>query len=136
MMSRARRYFGEIPLESHDVEDNLHAIKTNSTAKSFSKVLGRLHSIWTNPFCHLTMSKGISICVFRNDLRIQDNPLLNAALKTKRDLLPVYIWDPRQYNLSPLNIALGSNFTPPKTWHFKFDRCLAPRMRYALWLTR
>src|SRR5579859_7409416 len=76
------------------------------------------------------MSKGISVCVFRNDLRIQDNPLLNAALKTKQDVLPIYIWDPRQYNLSSVNSILGSNFTPPKTWYFRFNRCLAPRMRY------
>jgi deoxyribodipyrimidine photo-lyase len=77
------------------------------------------------------MSKGISICVFRNDLRIQDNPLLNAALKAKRDLLPVYIWDPRQYNLSSVNAKLGANFSPPKTWYFKFDRCLPPRMSFS-----
>ena len=134
-MSRERRYFGEIPLKSHDVEDNLHAIKQIQQHK-FYKLLGRLRSIWRNPLCHLTMSKGVSICVFRNDLRIQDNPLLNAALKTKRDLLPVYIWDPSQYNLSSLNLALGSSFSPAKTWQFKFDRCLAPRMRYVFRLTR
>ena len=127
-MSRARRYFGEIPLESHDIEDNLHAIKQiQQQSLSPNSLVACI--VWTNPFCHLTMSKGISICVFRNDLRIQDNPLVNAALKTKRDLLPVYIWDPRQYNLSPLNVALGSSFGPPNTWNFKFDRWLAPRMR-------
>jgi deoxyribodipyrimidine photo-lyase len=78
------------------------------------------------------MSKGISICVFRNDLRVQDNPVLTAALRSGRTLLPLYIWDPRQYNLTPLNSIIGSKFSSAQTWYFKFDRCLAPRMRLNL----
>eukprot|EP00879_Flechtneria_rotunda_P014808 GHRR01015472.1.p1 GENE.GHRR01015472.1~~GHRR01015472.1.p1 ORF type:complete len:290 (+),score=99.16 GHRR01015472.1:195-1064(+) len=38
---------------------------------------------------------------FRNDLRLHDNEPLVAACRTATSLLPVYIFDPREYGKSP-----------------------------------
>jgi hypothetical protein len=77
----------------------------------------------------------IRIALFRNDLRIHDQPLLHAATnddgKRKVHLLPLYCFDPRQYDMSPLNgrvSGLGP-FEPAKTWHFAFPRAAEHKTR-------
>ncbi len=40
------------------------------------------------------VSGKINIFWFRQDLRLEDNPALQAALKTRLPLMPLYIWDP------------------------------------------
>ena len=30
---------------------------------------------------------------FRKDLRLQDNPSLNAALEANREIIPLFVWD-------------------------------------------
>ena len=30
---------------------------------------------------------------FRKDLRLQDNPSLNAALEADREIIPLFVWD-------------------------------------------
>lgn len=71
----------------------------------------------------------IHIALFRNDLRLHDQPMLHAALHAHgaRDtqLLPLYCFDPRQIELSALNgraKELGP-FDKARTWHFEFPRC-------------
>jgi deoxyribodipyrimidine photo-lyase len=84
----------------------------------------------------------IRIALFRNDLRLHDQPLIHTAIagikntsnnNNKIELLPLYCLDPRQYDLSPLNgkaTELGP-FEPAKTWHFAFPRAAEHKTRYA-----
>ena len=69
----------------------------------------------------------IHIALFRNDLRLHDQPLLHAATYGVRDvqLLPLYCFDPRQVDLTVLDgreKELGP-FDSARTWHFEFPRC-------------
>ena len=69
----------------------------------------------------------LAIVLFRNDLRILDNPALTEAIEFGANwLLPVYVFDRRQYNLTGLN----KGWSEPRTWDFKLPRCLAPRQRF------
>jgi deoxyribodipyrimidine photo-lyase len=43
----------------------------------------------------------ISLFIFRRDLRLTDNNALNAALEQSEQLLPCFIFDPRQINAHP-----------------------------------
>ncbi len=42
------------------------------------------------------MTKQTAIVWFRQDLRLEDNPALDAALKTGYDIIPLYIWSPEE----------------------------------------
>jgi deoxyribodipyrimidine photo-lyase len=45
----------------------------------------------------LSISKyNISLFVFRRDLRIEDNTALQAALQSSKQVIPCFIFDPRQ----------------------------------------
>ncbi|KZV92850.1 cryptochrome [Exidia glandulosa HHB12029] len=65
----------------------------------------------------------IRIALFRNDLRLADNPMLHAAVNGADELVPLYCFDPRQLDLTPLNgrLELGK-VDPARTWHYKFPR--------------
>ncbi|KAJ3197111.1 hypothetical protein HDU67_003849, partial [Dinochytrium kinnereticum] len=84
------------------------------------------------PFRAVTTSAAmnVSIVLFRNDLRFHDNPVLNAAALQKgcTHLLPIYVFDPRQFDLS----KMGMGFEAPLTWHFKFPKCSIHRSRFIL----
>jgi len=53
----------------------------------------RLHRRWLS--CPPSTTKAVSVSValvwFRRDLRLQDNPALQAALDAGHDVVPVYI---------------------------------------------
>ncbi|KAJ0405507.1 hypothetical protein P43SY_011355 [Pythium insidiosum] len=66
------------------------------------------------------MSKALGIVIFRNDLRLHDNPVLTSALQQCARLLPVFIWDPRFFG------------EDKATWHFKFPRCHGRQKRFLL----
>ncbi|TPX45083.1 hypothetical protein SeLEV6574_g04103 [Synchytrium endobioticum] len=70
-----------------------------------------------------------SICWFRTDLRIHDNPSLVASLldQASTHLLPLYILDPRYIDLSRLP---HSPFTAARTRHYRFPRCGIHRSRF------
>ena len=34
---------------------------------------------------------------FRNDLRLQDNEALRSAVESAKEIVPVYVFDPRQF---------------------------------------
>ena len=53
------------------------------------------------------MSKRAAIVWFRRDLRLHDNEALNDALKHGEDILPVYIFDPREWQGSLPLTGLG-----------------------------
>lgn len=57
----------------------------------------------------------ISICLFRNDLRVHDNEALLWAHKNSDHILPVYCFDPDHFK--------GS-------WHFKFPKTGAHRAKF------
>ena len=42
-----------------------------------------------------------SLFIFRRDLRVHDNTALNEALRLSRQLLPCFIFDPRQIEPHP-----------------------------------
>lgn len=44
---------------------------------------------------------GLSLMLFRRDLRLQDNTALNAALSQSRQVLPLFIFDPKQLEPHP-----------------------------------
>jgi deoxyribodipyrimidine photo-lyase len=75
----------------------------------------------------------IRIALFRNDLRLHDQPLLHAALAgSPSHLLPLYCVDPRQFDLSPLNDRGLGAFAPARTWHFGFARAAPFKTRFLL----
>jgi deoxyribodipyrimidine photo-lyase len=84
----------------------------------------------------MTPSKPITICFFRNILRVHDNQSLYHALQDVKkeggNLLPVVCLDPRMMDLSKLNNKTQSEFQPPKTWHFDLERCAAFRTRFII----
>lgn len=89
---------------------------------------GRQYTI-TPVQCHSTM-KRIAVALFRNDLRLHDNPMLAAAshfANKSNDhqgfVLPFYAFDSRQINLSPLNGISSDHFEPARTWEFNMPRC-------------
>lgn len=45
----------------------------------------------------MDFSNTSSIVCFRQDLRISDQPALNAAIKKGGPIVPVFIWDPKEY---------------------------------------
>ena len=55
---------------------------------------------------------------FRNDLRLHDNEALHIALEQAETLLPVYIFDPRQFGLTP---ETGFPKTGPYRLRFLLD---------------
>jgi deoxyribodipyrimidine photo-lyase len=52
----------------------------------------------------------VSIIWFRNDLRVYDNAVLAAAVGASERVLPVYIFDPRQYGLAESGFAKTGGF--------------------------
>lgn len=46
-----------------------------------------------------------AILWFRKDLRLDDNPALNAAIEAGGPVIPVYIREPEQLNIGPLGAA-------------------------------
>ncbi|EJD46055.1 cryptochrome [Auricularia subglabra TFB-10046 SS5] len=73
------------------------------------------------------MARTIRIALFRNDLRIHDNPMLQAALNGADELLPLYCFDPRQVDLTALNgkteeLISGGPFDAARTWHLGLPR--------------
>jgi len=52
------------------------------------------------------MSKRLAIVWFRRDLRLHDNEALNDALKHAEEVLPVYIFDPREWRGTLANTGL------------------------------
>ena len=88
------------------------------------------------------MKQMIRLAVFRNDLRTNDNPLLHAACSggsssssANRFLLPLYVFDERQIDLSALNSKADTKFEKPETWHFKLNRCEEYRAKSATLLS-
>jgi hypothetical protein len=78
----------------------------------------------------------VRIALFRNDLRVHDQPLLHAAVAGSGGggadvkLLPLYCFDPRQVDLTPLNGRVGQGqFASAQTWHFAFPRCAPFKQR-------
>lgn len=74
--------------------------------------------------------KRIAIALFRNDLRLHDNPMLaaaaqfaNKASNNQGFLLPLYTFDARMIDLSPLNDKASQHFEPATTREFKLPRC-------------
>ncbi|MGK7921629.1 MAG: DASH family cryptochrome [Trichodesmium sp.] len=57
------------------------------------------------------MNQNLIILWYRNDLRIHDHQPLNQALKAKAQILPIYCFDPRQFD--------KTNFGFPKTGAFR-----------------
>lgn len=48
--------------------------------------------------------KTVNVCLFRNDLRTQDNPALHAACNSDRNVIAIYFWTPevwKRHNLGP-----------------------------------
>jgi deoxyribodipyrimidine photo-lyase len=74
----------------------------------------------------------IHIALFRNDLRLHDQPLLHAALRASpTHLLPLYVFDPRQIDLTALNGRPGLGpFEPARTWHFELPRCAPYKAKF------
>jgi deoxyribodipyrimidine photo-lyase len=48
-----------------------------------------------------TRGAGGTIVWFRQDLRLQDNPALHAAVRTGRPVIPVYVWSPGEEGAWP-----------------------------------
>lgn len=75
--------------------------------------------------------KRVAIALFRNDLRLHDNPMLAAAAqfvnksnsKGQGYLLPFYTFDARHIDLSALNDKASEQFEPATTREFKLPRC-------------
>lgn len=77
----------------------------------------------------------IHIALFRNDLRLHDQPMLHAAIRghssQEAQLLPVYCFDPRQVDLTALN-GRGQDFETfdrARTWHFEYPRSTTFKMK-------
>jgi hypothetical protein len=69
----------------------------------------------------------IRIALFRNDLRVHDQPLLHAAaVSSPAHVLPLYCVDPRQFDCTPLNLG----FAPATTWHFGLPRAAPFKTRF------
>ncbi len=51
-----------------------------------------------------------AILWFRNDLRLDDNPALQAAAAAHDEVLPVFVLDPRQHGLGPLDLDRSGPF--------------------------
>ncbi|KAJ3141935.1 hypothetical protein HK101_003358, partial [Irineochytrium annulatum] len=71
----------------------------------------------------------IAIVLFRNDLRLHDNPTIAAAAaacassrSNATAILPLYILDPAFYPTT--------TYPPPTTWHRAFPRCGPHRARF------
>ncbi|KAJ3097966.1 hypothetical protein HDU97_004390 [Phlyctochytrium planicorne] len=83
----------------------------------------------SSPDAGTTAKPTLTIVLFRNDLRLHDNPTLTEALAQKpRHFLPVYIFDKDYVDLS----KLSKGFVPPTTRYFGFPRCSQNRMRFQL----
>ncbi|MGH8070767.1 MAG: deoxyribodipyrimidine photo-lyase [Candidatus Entotheonellia bacterium] len=54
------------------------------------------------------MSPSTSIVWFRQDLRLQDNPALTAAIQHGGPVIPVLMWSPFVGNISPLGEGTSS----------------------------
>ncbi|CAO3607664.1 unnamed protein product [Mucor hiemalis] len=81
----------------------------------------------------MTVLKPINVCYFRNILRVHDNQSLFHALQSKHaQLLPVVCLDPRMIDISLLNPKLSTQYTTPKTWNFKLERCANFRTRFLI----
>ncbi|KAJ3091309.1 hypothetical protein HK102_001002 [Quaeritorhiza haematococci] len=82
--------------------------------------------------------KNIVICLFRNDLRLHDNPVLLQSHTSRSDIthvLHLYVFDPRQFDISRvpnLKGPGGKGYESPKTWNFKFPKCGRHRTRFIL----
>ena len=49
----------------------------------------------------------VNLCLFRNDLRVQDNPALSAASNTNANVIALYFWSPetwRRHNIGAVKI--------------------------------
>lgn len=78
------------------------------------------------------MSKSIAICLFRNDLRIHDNPILHHAQKSIANyILPVYIFDPQFFDISRIP-GLSEKHEPPTTWFYKLPRNSNNRVKFVM----
>lgn len=63
----------------------------------------------------------VAIALFRNDLRLHDNPMLNAAIRSGcTHLLPMFIYDSQFYSENA------------KTWNFKFTRLQVHKKTFLL----
>ncbi|KAI8813285.1 cryptochrome DASH-like protein [Cladochytrium replicatum] len=74
----------------------------------------------------------IALCLLRYELRWHDNPVLHQAFNDPRasHVLPVFCFDPRQYDLSripPELIGRSAKWDSPKTWNFGFPKCARHR---------
>jgi len=81
--------------------------------------------------------KRVAIALFRNDLRLHDNPLLTESTaflsgtqSADAYLLPLYCVDPRQVDLTTLNGKLQTSFKPATTWNFDLPRCAPFRTKF------
>jgi deoxyribodipyrimidine photo-lyase len=52
----------------------------------------------------------VSLFIFRRDLRLHDNTALNEALKNSNEVVPCFIFDPRQIDPHPYQSAPGLQF--------------------------
>jgi deoxyribodipyrimidine photo-lyase len=65
--------------------------------------------------------KKVAIALFRNDLRLHDNPMLNAAIRSEcTHMLPLFIYDHQFYSASA------------QTWNFKFPRLKAHKKTFLI----
>lgn len=88
--------------------------------------------------------KRVAIALFRNDLRMHDNPMLLAALQHANKapggqgfVLPFFAFDSRQIDCSPLNNKnISDKFEPALTWEFKMPRCQNFRAKCAILILR
>ena len=76
-----------------------------------------------------------TICLFRNDLRVEDNEVLIAAQRTCDYLLPLYCFDPHHFKVN-LNIVtlidVSISLFIQGTWHFDFPKTGIHRAKFLL----
>ena len=64
-----------------------------------------------------------TICLFRNDLRVEDNEVLMTAQRTCDYLLPLYCFDPHHFkvNINTVSLSLYVCFySPPHAGNLAF----------------
>ena len=76
-----------------------------------------------------------TICLFRNDLRVEDNEVLMTAQRTCDYLLPLYCFDPHHFKVNINTVSLFLCFIPlfmQGTWHFNFPKTGVHRTKFLL----
>ncbi|KAK9760981.1 hypothetical protein K7432_014477 [Basidiobolus ranarum] len=76
-------------------------------------------------------TRSIILCLFRNDLRLRDNPTLFHGNKHPKvsHLLPIYCFDPRQVDLTNVK---DKAYTAPKSGVFGLPKCSKLRTKFLM----